>query len=67
MTIPTIRPLPKCSSGTRGKKILINIEVIDAPLDYNILFGQLHVHHASCSLFHILDHALPPQWEDHHY
>ena len=28
----------------RGKTILIDIEVIDAPLDYNILFGRSHMY-----------------------
>jgi hypothetical protein len=28
----------------RGKTILIDIEVIDAPLDYNILFGRSYMY-----------------------
>jgi hypothetical protein len=40
-----------------GKIILIDIEVIDAPLDYNILFGRSYMYSmkvVSSSMFHMM-------------
>lgn len=44
--------------------VLIDVEVVNAPLDYNILFGLwLYVLHEGFHLFYILYHDVPPSWE----
>jgi hypothetical protein len=48
-----------------GKTILIDIEVIDAQLDYNILLGRSYMYAmkaVASSVFQ--DNHVPPQWED---
>jgi hypothetical protein len=68
MWLPTLWTLASLAMELGGKTISIDVEVVDAPLDYNLLLGRSWFYAmivVASSVFHLLQFPSPRENCDH--